>query len=126
MKRRACAAALAVAAAAWGQQAPPASYPPLSSFAIPGPASAPAFDPDGYEKAERCVKGYAVRFAQTTALPQDVADAALAACEKERVQAARTRARGAAPSMTMQQVDEPDLRRAAIRALLEARFPRTR
>jgi len=125
MRRMACAAALMVVASSWGQQAP-ASYPPLSSFAIPGPASAPMFDPEGYEKAERCVKAYAVRFAQTTALPQDVADAALAACEKERSQAARTRARGSSPTMTLLQVDEPDLRRAAIRALLEARFQRAR
>jgi len=92
------------------------------------PAAPPSYDPEAYAKAEKCVQQYAVRFAPTAALPQDVADAALSACHRARQEAAIARAHGYAANVTMTTlaVDEPDLRRSAIQALLEARFFRTR
>lgn len=95
---------------------------------VPMPLPAPTYDRDAYAKAEKCMRSYATRFAATGALPQDVADAALEVCHKERSAAALTRMGGHATSVTIAtlQADEPDLRRAAVAALLEARYPKAR
>lgn len=100
----------------------------------PAPAPAPyfppqgGFDPDAYVKAEKCMRAYAVKFAPTPALPQDVADAALEVCHHERYMAAVLRMRGMLNSVTSDTllVDEPPLRRVAVAALLEARYPKAR
>jgi len=102
-----------------------------SPYPYPAPLapqySPPTYDHDALAKAQKCMRGYAMRFASTTALPQDVADAALEACEHERFLAGVARAHGYANTVDLNtlRADEPDLRRAAIQALLEARFPKT-
>lgn len=103
-----------------GVAAAQTSDPPL----VPGVPASPAYDHDAYAKAEKCMQAYAVRFAATSATPQDVVEAALAACLKQREQAAIARAHGYANQVTITTLaaDEPDLRHAAIRTLLEARY----
>lgn len=104
-------AALLLARAVCAQDAPAASAPQFTAYA----------------EAETCMRSYARRFAATPAAPQDVADAALEACFSKRYAAAVAKAQryGAPPGTASTQADEPSLRRVAIMAVLEARYPRT-
>lgn len=95
------------------------------------PASAPAESFGAYRAAEECMRAYGRRFAPTSANPQDVADAGLQACHGQRWAAAVAKARrnGAqsddvAARYANTEPDEVNLRRAAIMALLEARYPK--
>jgi hypothetical protein len=109
-----------MAATCCAQEASAPAYPPLA----PMPPPAPPYDVNAYAKAEKCMRAYAVRFAATAALASDVAEASLEACHKERSAAALARASGNARYVTIAtlQSDEPDLRRAALMAILEARY----
>lgn len=110
--RLAMIAALLLARAVCAQDAPAASAPGFTAYA----------------EAESCMRTYARRFAGTQAAPQDVADAALGACFSKRYAAAVEKAQryGAPAGTASTQADEPALRRVAIMALLEARYPHAR
>jgi hypothetical protein len=88
-------------------------------------SSAPGQGFEAYSAAEDCMRDYGRRFAPTTANPQDVADAALAACSHKRyaaaIEAALRRHYQASTANTAG--DEAPLRRLTIQACLEARYP---
>lgn len=74
------------------------------------------------------MREYGRRFGPTNAAPQDVADAALASCFRKRYAAAAESAqrRRLPATAANTDTDETGLRRLAIQACLEARYPRAR